>query len=85
MSKQKQRTEDPEINPHTYGHLIFDKEDKIIQWKKEASSTNGVGLTGGLHVEECKLIHTYHPAKAQVQVNQRPQHKTGSNRRESGK
>jgi hypothetical protein len=26
---------DTEINPHTYGHLIFDKEIKTIQWKKE--------------------------------------------------
>ena len=26
---------DPDINSHTYGHLIFDKESKIIQWKKE--------------------------------------------------
>jgi hypothetical protein len=28
--------EDPEINPHTYGHLIFDKEAKTTQWKKES-------------------------------------------------
>ena len=27
-------TENPELNPHTYGHLIFDKEAKTIQWKK---------------------------------------------------
>jgi hypothetical protein len=26
--------EDPEMNPHTYGHLIFDKGTKTIQWKK---------------------------------------------------
>jgi hypothetical protein len=27
---------DPEINPHTCDHVIFDKEGKIIQWKKDS-------------------------------------------------
>ena len=27
-------TEDPDITPHTYGPLIFDKGAKTIQWKK---------------------------------------------------
>jgi hypothetical protein len=35
------------------------KEIKPSSRKKTAISTNGAGSTGGLHVEECKLIHTY--------------------------
>jgi hypothetical protein len=32
------------MNPHTYGHLIFDKGTETIQWEK-AFPTNGVGST----------------------------------------
>ena len=28
--------EDPEMNPHTYGHFIFDQGAKTIQWKKDS-------------------------------------------------
>ena len=54
------RTDDPEMNPHTSGHLIFDKKLKPSSGgKKIAFSTNGAGSTGGLHIEEWKLINSY--------------------------
>jgi hypothetical protein len=56
---QGNRIEDPEMNPHTYGQLIFDKGSKTIQWKKDSISTNGAGSTGSYHVQECELIHSY--------------------------
>jgi hypothetical protein len=31
---QWSRTEDPEINPHTHGHLLFDREAKTSIEKK---------------------------------------------------
>jgi hypothetical protein len=45
--EQWNRIEEPEMNPHTYSHVIFDKRVKTIQLgkKRTAFSTNGAGST----------------------------------------
>jgi hypothetical protein len=56
------------MNPHSYGHLIVDKEANLPSGgkKKTACYTNAAGSTGGQYVEECKLIHFISLCKAQV-------------------
>ena len=43
-TEQWDRTENPEINPDTYGQLIFDKGGKNIKWEK-VSSASAAGKT----------------------------------------
>ena len=50
---QWNKIEIPDINPHTYGHLIFNKGSKNIQWRKKTISlTSGAGKTGHPSVKE---------------------------------
>ena len=49
---QWNKIERPEINPRTYGHLIFDKGGKNIQWIKDNLLTSGAGKTGQPLVKE---------------------------------
>ena len=49
---QWNKIEGSEINPHTYGHLIFDKGGNTMKWRKDISLTSGAGKTSQPLVKE---------------------------------
>ena len=49
---QWNKIESPEINPRTYGHLIFDKEARIYNGEKTNLLISGGGKTGQPFVKE---------------------------------
>ena len=49
---QWNRIEGSEINSHTHGQLIFDKEGKNTNGEKAVFSASGAGKIGQLHINQ---------------------------------
>ena len=57
--------ERPEINSHTYGQPIYDKEGNNISWREDRLFNSGSGKTVKLHIKgwNQNILYTIHKSK----------------------
>ena len=58
---QWNRIQSPEVNPHTHGHLNFDKGGKNIQWRKYSLFNMWCSINWKAAHKRMKLEHSLRP------------------------